>query len=142
VTVVRAVNSMFWFVDKEVEAARKHPGWKQFHRECGKAGLYFDDIERSAGRRSPYTAYAYSLSKSRRGFYQQNLVARGRAPTPNAVVLDCFDKAVAAGFDVDPSLRNLLVGDAVAPPADDDEFADILGDDARSQHDEFEDILG
>lgn len=125
-TVQHATNVMFWFVDKEIEAARRSPGWVEFHRECGKAGLYFDDIERSGGRRSAYGAWAYSASKDSRGFYVKHMVARGRAATPIAVTLECFDKAVAAGFPVDPAVRDLLTksSPALSPY---DEFKDILG---------------
>ena len=112
-------NSCFYMIDKVVEEARKHSGWVSFHRECGREGLYFNDIDKD-GRKS-YTAVAVRVEKDRRGFIIPYLVSRGKGKTPIDAVLDAFNGAVAAGFKVSPLHKQYF------SETTDSEFEDILG---------------
>ena len=40
----------FWKVDAAVEAARKQPGWRDFHKTCAAQQLFFDHIEKQGNR--------------------------------------------------------------------------------------------
>jgi len=68
-------NTMMWKTDPGVEKARRQFGWREFHKECGRQGLYFDDIE-PKGR--GYEATAFTLQGR---FYKVKLVtATGKTP--------------------------------------------------------------
>lgn len=118
-------NMMFWRADARVDEARKHHGWREFHRRCGEAGLYFDDIE-AAGRE--YTALAFRLQRSGDAYLRFKVAdGRGRGVIP--AVLAAFEAAVSAGWPVDPALAQLLQSDRPAPapaPANSDNDLNVL----------------
>lgn len=126
-------NSMFWRPDPAIAAARKHPGWALFHRCCGDTGLAFDDIEKS-GR--GYSCLTFRHQRHSNGDWSRYRVSDGSGRTVIEAVLSAFDAAVAAGWPVDPSVRDLLTTDtrletpAAAAPVvtTDDELDDLLGD--------------
>lgn len=117
-------NTMMWSADKNVEAARKHAGWAQFHRECGKHGLYFDDIEPCG--RSRYQALTFRLMGN-----VSFRVSRGEGKTVIAACLDALKAAEVAGFPItgDPGR---LFADAPGP-------ADIM---ALLDSTDLEELLG
>ncbi|MEO5867256.1 MAG: hypothetical protein ABIQ19_09115 [Sphingomonas sp.] len=122
---------MMWRTDEQVTAARKAPGWAEFHRQCGRHNVFFDHIERD-GRRGPYKATAYTV-EMRRGFAVSFHVADGTGKTPIEAVAAAYraaDRPVA-----DDELDRLL-GIGVPSAAD---FDDILGGETA---DDMEDILG
>lgn len=125
-------NTMFWRSDPKIDEARRHPGWKEFHRRCGLAGLYFDDIEAS-GRE--YSALAFRLQRSGE-IYLRFRIAEGRGRGVIPAVLAAFRAAHDSGWAVDPALADLL-GDTPAPPPSAVEFDDLLGD-APGAADEWE----
>lgn len=129
----------FWRPDPQIDAARKHPRWASFHRECGQQGLFFDDIEKQ-GR--GYAAIAFRVEKSGEQWISYR-VSSGTGRGPIEAVLSAFDAALAGGFAVDPTLGGLLtantpaapqindldalLGGASPPPAADDELMDLIG---------------
>lgn len=71
----RIFPEMMWKVDPDIEAARKLPGWMEFHRQCGKVGLYFDIPSRS-GNRGPFTVVAFTLKRNGVDGYNSYEIAR------------------------------------------------------------------
>lgn len=65
---------MMWRPDANIDAARKLPGWRDFHRVCGRVGLYFDRMQK-AGR--GYTCDAFTAHR-RRDHYVTEKLATGR----------------------------------------------------------------
>lgn len=125
-------NAMMWKPDPLIDAARRAPGWSEFHRECGKEWLYFDEIERE-GR--GYRALCYTARKTAPDFYQRTVVARGQGRGVLDAVLAAFDAAVAAGFPVTVAHRGLLDGSAAAVV----DLDDLIGGAAVV---ELEDLIG
>jgi hypothetical protein len=105
--VHRSRNTMFWRRDERVHAASKHPGWATFHRACGKAGLFFDDID-PIGRGSDYGAVTFRVEQNRRGLLIRYLVANGRGNGPIPAVIDAYRNSIDAGFAVPAGLEALL----------------------------------
>lgn len=118
-------NAMFWRPDARVDEARRHHGWNAFHRQCGRAGLYFDDIE-AAGR--GYSCITFRLEKRGDG-YVSYLVAKGAGRTVMDAVLSGFDESVAAGWPVPAEVRELLTAPPprAAPVVPDISDDDLLG---------------
>lgn len=98
----KSKNSMFWRQDPVIDDARRQPGWKQFHRECGLHGLYFDDIERT-GKSKKYTAVTFRMDSNHR-----IVVAEGGGMGPIRAVAETFNESVKAGFAIDPDIIKLL----------------------------------
>lgn len=110
---------MFWRRDERVEACSRDKRWVDFHRACGRCGLFFDDIDpvndkgdrdvtermRSRG----YQAVAFRADRDPRGFYIQRFVSRGRGAGPVEAVLDAYRAAIAAGDSVEHGLDGLFV---------------------------------
>ena len=117
-------NALFYTVDPIIEAARRVPGWSEFHKACGRQGLYFEDIERTGRSRKEYGAVATRV-EPRRDMYLRYKVADGRGDGPIAAVLSAFDAAVAAGFPVDPAHRLLL--DGTPPSTVIDDYEEMFG---------------
>lgn len=87
----RVKPEMMWKPDDQVEAARKAPGWVEFHRQCGRHKLFFDHIERD-GRRGPYKATAFTVEQ--RGPHLVSVfVANGSGKTPIEAVADAYRSA-------------------------------------------------
>ncbi len=128
-------NAMMWKSDPLIDAARKAPGWSEFHRECGKQWLYFDEIERE-GR--GYRALAYTARKVSDGFYQRTVVARGMGRGVIDAVLAAFDGAHDAGFHIDYELRALLDG-SPPPVTGVIDFDDLIGGGSTI---DLEDLIG
>lgn len=94
-------NKMFYRgADARVQEARKHPAWATFHRECAKAGLFFDDIDPEG---KGYGAVTFRIEGSTR-----HLVSCGKGALPIDATRDAFRAAVAAGFAVAPELEQLF----------------------------------
>jgi len=83
-------SELLWKIDPLVEAARKLPEWKEFHRLCGRATLCFDHIERAG--RGAFGCTAFTTEK--RG---ENWVfvhrADGRGNTVIAALTDAYEKS-------------------------------------------------
>lgn len=56
---------MQWRDSPDVEAARKLPGWVEFHKVCGAQRLFFDHIEKT-GRAFICTAFTGSGTETRK----------------------------------------------------------------------------
>lgn len=128
--------SHFLRLDPQIEDARKHKGWANFHRECGAQGLYFDDIAK-AGR--GYSAISFRLEKHG-DTYQSFRVSKGTGRTPIDAVLSAFDEAVIGGFAVDSTLYGLLA--EAAPQVMPDDLDMLLGEPVSVAADEFMDMIG
>jgi len=86
-----------WSLDPNVEAARKHPAWKDFHRACAVANLYFDHMQKE-GR--GYKCTAFTLYEQRGSLFNQE-VCTGRGKTVLESVVAAFRES---GFDVPEAL--------------------------------------
>lgn len=94
----------FMRMDDRVQKARQHRGWRDFHRQCGEAGLFFDHIEKQ-GR--GYHAVAFRVE--RRGeFFASFVLARGSGREPIDAVLSAFHEAVKVHPRAKPELADLL----------------------------------
>jgi hypothetical protein len=119
-------NEMMWRPDENVVAARKLPGWVEFHRTCGRAGLFFDNPTRD-GRRGKYTVTAFGVRPVRTGFQHVHF-ADGQGTT----VVEALEAAYrAAGQLVADAEMDLLMGRAA------DDFSALIGGDS-----DFEDLIG
>lgn len=103
---------MMWSVDPNVDAARKHAGWQEFHRAAGRVGVFFDHMVRES-RRGQYTCDAFTTSEK---------LATGRGATVIASVADAYAKAGRTSPDADQWLV-VLTGVAA------DDFDELLVDD-------------
>jgi hypothetical protein len=120
----RAKNTMFWRADERLKTLSREQRWIDFHRACGRDGLFFDDIDpvndnpkadvtdKMRGR--GYQAVAFRADKDARGFFIQRFVARGVGPDPVAAVLSAYDCAVAAADPVTQGLGEILTSQAAA----------------------------
>lgn len=134
-----AKNSLFWRKDERVEAARKIPGWREFHRLCGTFRLYFDDIERQSG--GGYGAVAFTLDER----FRAVKLANGRGKTPVAAVADAHDKSELANDETRAALAVLLDPGKYAVPTapPDSDMSDFLGGGGPVvEPDTLEDFLG
>lgn len=126
-------NFMFWKgPHPALTAARKQPGWADFHRECGRHGLYFDDIDPAQGR--GFRATAFRLKRGTE--FTRIHVADGRGATPIAALLATAAVARANGFPLPEDVDQLL---SSAPASID--VLDVLGDAPPAAVDPME-ILG
>lgn len=90
----RSDNRLHWQPPlPELQAARASNGWKTFHRECSRHGLFFDDVNRNA--RNQWSAVAYIL----RGDTKYT-IARGSGRDPIAAVQSAFDAARESGHPI------------------------------------------
>lgn len=109
-------GTMFWRPDPEVEVLRKSQHWKDFHREAGKRGLYFDNIKQGQ-------ATAFTLRKTPQSGWQAIHLCDGRAKTSLAAMEDCYRKSGRCDAELDRIL-DLLCGRV--EPVVEDEFASIF----------------
>lgn len=123
----RSRNTMFWRRDPFVAEASKHPGWNQFHRECGKAGLFFDDVDpvgddgKDVTRRPKrgYSAVAFRVEDGRYRY----VVAQGRGEGPIAAVIAAYRAAIDEGFAA-PAGLDAIFDDT---PTGADPLMDLIG---------------
>lgn len=108
-------HTLFFRRDEVVEAARKRPGWRDFHRVCGQHGIYFDDIE-SAGKRQGYRAIAFELDDSTPKQWVNPVEGRGNDPA--AAVADAYRKQGRGNPETDAALEVMLRGEEIAAVMD------------------------
>lgn len=89
--IYKVKPEMMWKQDDQVAAARRLPGWPEFHRQCGKHDLFFDHIERD-GKRGPYKATAFTLQRRRDHFITVH-IADGVGKAPVEALVDAYRKA-------------------------------------------------
>jgi hypothetical protein len=128
---------MFWRADSALKALSRDRRWTDFHRACGRCGLFFDDIDpindkplkdvTDQMRGRGYSAVAFRASQDRGGFYIQVLVARGTGADPVAAVRDAYRRAIEAGDPVQHGLDAIFDGAEYPQPAVATEEIDILG---------------
>lgn len=116
---------MLWRLDAQVEAARKLPEWKQFHRLCGEHGLYFDHIEKK-GR--SYTATAYTVKKRRHDLYDYIPLGSAEGKTPVQAIAAALE---ASGRNIPGAAAMLSRG--LNGIEETEDFDDLL--------DDFEELL-
>jgi hypothetical protein len=119
-TFHRSKNTMFWRSDALVKSMSRNQRWVDFHRTCGRCGLFFDDIDpidddpkkdvTDRMRRRGYQAVAFRVSQDRGGYYCQVFVSRGTGAGPIEAVRDAYDRAVAAGDPVQRGLTEIFDG--------------------------------
>ena len=126
--VWQPIPEVLWRSDPQVEAARQHNGWPQFHRAAGQIGLYFDHVERD-GRRGQYLATAFTLVDR-----VSVKLADGRGATPITAVAEAYRLSGRGSPDADQWL-------AVLQGVETD-FADLLGGGSVVTDDPFGDLLG
>lgn len=102
---------MFWKPDSEIEVLRKTQHWKDFHREAGKRGLYFDNVKQG-------NATAFTVSKTQQGGWQSWHLADGRGKTSLAAMEDAYRKSGRGDAELD-ALLDLLCGRETATVEDD-----------------------
>lgn len=110
---------MFWKADAAVEAARKTPGWREFHKTCAAQQLFFDHIEKHGGR---YVSVAMAGS----GASMKAAEERGKTP------IDALVAAYRASGIRVPAAEEfvaLMLRPVAAVVDDGDGFDDLLGDD-------------
>lgn len=140
-TPYRVIPEVMWRVDPLVVAARKLPGWIEFHRACATVKLYFDNIERVAGKRGEFRAVAFTIER-KRDHAVSYLVAEGRGRTPIDALEAAYRAAGEKGFSptgADEWLRLILNPVAAAAPQAVTEFDDLLGGD---EPEDVDDLLG
>lgn len=109
---------MMWRIDPELTAARQRREWVEFHRECGRKWLYFDNIER-VSKRGQFEATAFTVD------YPPGAarpLATGRGKSVIDALMAAYDQAGIAVPDAEPHAA-LLRGEG-APVAT---FDDLLG---------------
>lgn len=134
-------------------AARRHPGWTRFHRQCGDLGVFFATEAHGSGYRT--TAIRYE--KVGDGRYREIDIASADAALPIPSVVAAFevarDSGDVAGSRLPSDIAELLAEGAIsseqtatpqpaenshfgaisnpapATPAVDDMFASLLGGD-------------
>jgi hypothetical protein len=121
---------MMWKLDENVTAARRLPGWREFHRRCGEHNLFFDHIERD-GKRGPYKATAFAVERRGNLFVNVHL-ADGAGKTVLEALADAYCKALLPVAEAE--LKLLING-----PPEAESFDDLLGGDAVV---DLEDLLG
>lgn len=126
----------FLRMDDRVQKVRQHRGWREFHRQCGEHGLYFDAIEKQ-GR--GYQALTFRV-QSVGDFYHSYVVSRGSGREPIDAVLSAFHEAVTRGHKVDPRLVDLLATDVVTRIPDD--LDALLGVAVAAPIPEIMDLIG
>lgn len=138
----RSKNTMFWRADQALKALGREQRWIDFHRACGRDGLFFDDIDpindkplndvTDAMRGAGYQATAFSISKDKNGFLIQEFRGRGKGQGPIAAVIAAYHDAIERGHAVTRSLESILLNDTPepTPPAAtevDDDFLELIG---------------
>lgn len=135
---------MFWRKDENVARASRHPNWAAFHRACGAAGLFFDDIDPVDDNlkdvtnlpRKGYRAVTFRIERRSYGVDVSHVVSRGRGPDPIAAVIDAYRQALDAGYPVPADLDAMF--DTVEPlpvpdlsgligPQEVDDIAGLIG---------------
>ena len=129
----RPKPEMMWRIDSLVEAVRVRPGWKEFHRQCGRHDLAFDHIERD-GKRGLFRCVAFTGVMSR-GYYVITKVAEGAGKMPLDAVVDAYLKARMPVADAEMAV--LRGTQAIAPTED---FDELLGDEPAAI--DIEDLIG
>lgn len=107
---------MLWKPDPDAEAARKHPDWKQFHREAGKLGVFFDHIRRES--RTKFGCVAFTTRPSDAGGWNSFHLADGTGRTVMESLDDAWRKCGVASVVVD-GLADRLCGRVVEAEAED-----------------------
>lgn len=107
-------DSMFWKPDPEVELLRKNQHWKDFHKEAGKRGLYFDNIKQGQ-------ATSFTLKKTAIGGWLSIHLSDGKGKTSLAAMEDAYRKSGRADAELDRIL-DLLCGRNVV----EDEFESLF----------------
>lgn len=115
---------VFFRRDEVVEAARKRPGWREFHRVCGRHNIYFDDIE-AVGKRQGYRAIAFEVVDR-----QWANPVEGRGADPVAAVADAYARQGKGNAETDAALERLLRGELEVLPVPDCSPAFAAIDDA------------
>jgi len=121
-------NDMLWKIHPAVEAARKHDCWRDFHRACGQANLFFD-LPSVAGK-TGFTVTAFTTHPHRAGGFSSEKLGEGRGKTVFAALEAAYQ---AAGRPVPAAtvLLDRMLGRGI------DDFADALG----GGDDDFEGML-
>ncbi len=111
----RFIPEVLWKMDDVIEATRKLPGWREFHKACGKAQLYFDHPEK---RGRLYVVVAVQGSGTA---YK---VAEETGKTPIEATAAAFRASNVSVAEAVPWLEMALRGNA---PAEAIDLDDILG---------------
>lgn len=98
-----------WKRDANIIAAEKMPGWREFHRTCGRAGFSFD-IPVAQDRRRAYSVDCFRYIKTSRGFYTPELLSNGTGKTVLDALAAAHDRCRLKTAATSQALR-LLVSD-------------------------------
>lgn len=110
-----------WRPDPEIDALRKLPYWKEFHKESGKRGLCVDRPTKVGGKAQ---CVAYSPQKTELGGWVARELSRGEGRTPLAAMEDAYRKSGRCDAVLD-ELWERVCGRYVEPVVE-DEFDDIF----------------
>jgi hypothetical protein len=94
----RILDEMLWRVDPEIDALRKLPFWKEFHRESGKRGLCVDRPQK-VGRQC--VCVAFTPQKTDQGGWVCYELSRGEGKTPLAAMEDAYRKSGRCDAELD-----------------------------------------
>ncbi len=117
---------VLWANDANVEAARKLPGWREFHRACGEIRLFFDHPQKK-GRNYLIAVFTGSGYETRR-------LCEGVGKTVIEALGDAYQNAHYRVPVAEECLARMRGAPAVSVDVD-----DILGGDPVM---DYEDILG
>lgn len=116
----RPKNTMFWRADQRLKTLQRDQRWVDFHRACGRCGLFFDDIDpvndkptqdvTDKMRAGGYRAVSFRASQDRAGNYMQVFVSRGTGKDPVDAVLSTYRAAVESGDPVARGLESMFDG--------------------------------
>jgi hypothetical protein len=102
-------GTVFWRPDPEVELLRKSQHWKDFHKEAGKRGLYFDNVKQG-------NATAFTLKKTQQGGWMAIHLCDVKAKTSLAAMEQCYRQSGRCDAELD-RIMDRLCGRV---PVDDD----------------------
>ena len=129
---------MMWSVDPDVEAARKLPEWRLFHKACGKVGLFFDMPYRER-KRGPFNAVAFTVKRNTAGGCNSFELARASGKTVLETIKSAYDKSGRTSPEADQILEAML-NPAAVPAAD--PLAAMFSDDSAPPAVNLEDMFG
>jgi hypothetical protein len=123
---------IMWTTDRNIDDARSHPKWIEFHRECGRLNFYIEKIEKVDRH---YAATSFKLSSPTAQNFNFIPMGTGVGKSPIDACVDAYRLAVTAAHMPDTHLEKLFI-----ETVDDDD--DLIGDLPVPEPDEEEDLIG
>lgn len=114
---------MLWKTHPAVEEARKHECWRDFHRRCGEARIFFD-LPSAAGKQG-FHIVAFRTHRHRAGGVWTEKLSEGKGKTPFAALEAAYRAAGVPVPAAEPLLDRML---GRGEPVGGDDFDELLDD--------------